>query len=146
MTELDLDWVLSVEAQSYPVPWSRGGFVNSLDRGVNFVFEDVSLNPFGYACLLTIVDEIELLNFCISPAYKGKGYGTQAITALMEYLAESSLYHRVLLEVRPSNQPAIALYQKVGFVKDGVRKNYYPATKACCAEDAILMSLALTDK
>lgn len=138
MTELDLSWVLSIEKQAYPHPWSKAGFEQVLERGLAYTFVDEKTQcAVGYSCLLPIVDEIELLNFCIAPPYQGQGVGKRTLVQLMQKLTDSG-YQKVLLEVRVSNHSAQKLYQRVGFVQDGIRKNYY--RDGAQKEDAILMS------
>ena len=143
MHETDLKQVLSIEQQTYPFPWSYAGFVRLLDQGMAFVLEDEihSDKVLGYACLHNIVDEVELMNFCITPEVRGQGIGQRFLHSLIERLQESK-YEKIFLEVRCGNLSARHLYQKLGFEKDGVRKNYY-RNQDGSKEDALLMSLSL---
>lgn len=140
MDRVDLPWVVATERQAYAFPWSQKGFENALNQGVNFVFCQIDESLFGYACLLPIVDELELLNFCVSPEYQGQGAGSWALRRLLDRFAETH-YQKIHLEVRTSNTPAILLYQKFGFQKVGVRPNYYRSEQG--KEDAVLMTLDL---
>ncbi|MBN2648078.1 MAG: ribosomal protein S18-alanine N-acetyltransferase [Thiotrichales bacterium] len=147
MDESDLDSVMSIEQQAYDFPWSEQGFLNSLDQGFNFVFCDLQHRLLGYACLLKVLDEAHLLNFCIAPVYQGKGLASLALKQLIERLREAQ-FAIVLLEVRESNAAARGLYRKHAFSEDGVRRNYYPVRDwdlvrndyVETREDAILMS------
>ncbi len=134
----DLPWVLQTEQQAYTFPWSQKGFENALQQGINFVFCLQDETPFGYACLLPIVDELELLNFCISPDYQGQGWGKWALERILARF-EGTHYQAIHLEVRESNLAAIRLYQQMGFKQVGKRPNYYRAEAG--KEDAILMTL-----
>lgn len=150
MVESDLSWVLSIEKQAYDYPWTRSGFENSLDQGVNYILCSDAGRELGYACVLTVLDEAHLLNLCIAPDYQGLGVGRQALEKLKEKLKESA-YQMMFLEVRDSNIPAQRLYEKCGFQRDGLRKNYYRCRswdeerEALLEdkEDAVLMSCPL---
>lgn len=148
MTEGDLPAVLKIESQSYEFPWSRKGFENALDQGLNYVFCSVDDQILGYVCFLTVLDEVQLLNLCIAPGFQGKGIAARVLSQLAEKLLSSG-YRVMFLEVRESNRSARKLYQKLGFKEDGIRKNYYQAwterdgEKVLGKEDAVLMSKPL---
>jgi ribosomal-protein-alanine N-acetyltransferase len=97
----------------------------------------------GIAEYQQIVDEGHLLGIAVVPALWGGGLGTKLLLAVMaEMRAEGCL--RCLLEVRRSNAAGQALYQRVGFKLDGVRRNYYPPIAAGQpSEDALLYSCPL---
>ncbi|HWT27911.1 MAG TPA: ribosomal protein S18-alanine N-acetyltransferase, partial [Methylophilaceae bacterium] len=87
-----------------------------------------------------VLDEAHLLNLSIAHTHQGRGLGR----ALLEYMMQISRGHgaaNIFLEVRPSNTPAIRLYEQVGFSEMAVRRGYYPAAHG--REDAILMGMAL---
>ena len=150
MDQSDLESVLAIEQRCYDFPWSEKGFENSLDRGLNYVFCRDSDEVIGYACCLTVLDEVELLNFCISPAFQGKGVGRKALETLLSRLQEGC-YRIIFLEVRDSNEVGRRLYSGSGFGEDGVRKHYYRCRQwdderqmlVEGKEDAILMSRPL---
>lgn len=150
MTSADLSWVLSVEQQAYDFPWSEQGFEKALDDGLAYLVCDLDHHPLGYACFLTVLDEVHLLNFCVAPKYARQGIGFAAMQALIEYF-KSADYQILLLEVRESNSAA-HLYKKLGFEENGIRPNYYKAMVfeddelVQGREDAILMSLSLADQ
>lgn len=85
----------------------------------------------GYVAGVELAGELEILRCYISPAYRGQGYGYQ----LLRCVLEQSTLERCFLEVRVSNQRARSLYERVGFVTLGVRRNYYKNPN----EDAIMM-------
>ncbi|MDX1346734.1 MAG: ribosomal protein S18-alanine N-acetyltransferase [Thiomicrorhabdus chilensis] len=150
MHEGDLNWVLDVEQQAYDFPWSKKGFENSLDQGLNYVFCDAEGNALGYVCVLTVLDEAHILNLCVAPKYQKQGVARMALNSLQSKLKESG-FTLLLLEVRVSNQPAISLYESFGFNRDGVRVNYYRCQEwdevsgelVEAKEDAVLMSRTL---
>ncbi|WP_051347274.1 ribosomal protein S18-alanine N-acetyltransferase [Thiomicrorhabdus chilensis] len=150
MHEGDLNWVLDVEQQAYDFPWSKKGFENSLDQGLNYVFCDAEGTALGYVCVLTVLDEAHILNLCVAPKYQKQGVARMALHSLQSKLKESG-FTLLLLEVRVSNQPAISLYESFGFNRDGVRVNYYRCQEwdevsgelVEAKEDAVLMSCTL---
>ncbi|WP_019894547.1 ribosomal protein S18-alanine N-acetyltransferase [Hydrogenovibrio halophilus] len=142
LDEADLDWVQSVERTAYAWPWSRRGFELALDQGLNYLIaraREGDWQPVGYAFCRPVVDEVEVLNFCIAPAFQRQGLGRVAFGQLLETFSAQG-WQRVLLEVRVSN-PAKILYQSLGFQVDGHRPNYYPTQSG--REDACLMSYSL---
>lgn len=87
-----------------------------------------------------MLDEATLFNIAVHPEHQRKGYGR----ALMEHLIAELEQRGILtlwLEVRASNQQAIALYQVLGFNEVSIRRNYYPTAQG--REDAIIMALPL---
>ena len=89
----------------------------------------------GYAGLCDYPDEAFVQTIGVAPAAQGTGLGTRLLTALLEE-AERRKQHRVLLEVRADNDRAIALYERFGFRRTGVRKSYYQPSGA----DALVMT------
>ena len=150
MEEIDLPWVLSIEERAYSFPWTLRGFENSLDQGLNYILCSEQGKPLGYVCLLIVLDEAHVLNFCVSPDFQKKGVGQAALSKLKEKLKESG-FSIMFLEVRESNQAAQKLYTQGAFSKDGVRKEYYRSLEwdevLFCQrevrEDAVLMSCTL---
>lgn len=140
MDESDLDWVVEVEQRVHCVPWSRKGFEQSLSDGLSFVISDAQDARLGYLVCMPVLDEVHLLNIAVDQPHQGKGVAQYAVTALIERI-KGTVYQRVLLEVRESNQVARYLYQKLGFQSDGVRKGYYQTPTG--REDAQLLSLEI---
>lgn len=124
MQESDLDAVMQIEEQSYPVPWTRGIFSDCLRVGYpSWVLVDRNV-LIGYALVSVGADEAHLLNICISSKRRRQGFG---ITLLKEIIAllKQKEYRCLFLEVRESSIAAIAVYVLLGFEKIGVRKGYY---------------------
>lgn len=94
----------------------------------------------GYAVFSYVLDEAELLQVCVESELRGQRLAEQLIHAAVAQLKVLDI-SRMLLEVRASNRAARALYARLGFVGDGVRKNYYPTTAG--REDAVLMSWSI---
>jgi ribosomal-protein-alanine N-acetyltransferase len=141
MDEADLPWVLEVEQRVQRTPWTLAGFERALHQGLNFILCDGHNQRLGYVCLLPVVDELHLLNLSVDQVYQGQGVAKSALLALWQRF-EDSPFAIVLLEVRKSNRIARGLYSSLGFVQDGVRKNYY-AVEDGTREDALLLSKPL---
>lgn len=97
----------------------------------------------GFVEFSTVLDECELLNLAVDRAAQGRGLGRMLLQAMLEEARDAGC-GRCLLEVRRSNDAAIALYVSEGFELDGIRKAYYPPQPGSAgAEDALLYSLTL---
>lgn len=138
----DIEEVVSIENDAYPFPWTRGNFLDSLaNRYQAWVLREADERLAGYFLLMSAVDDVHLLNITVRPDLHGQGIGRYLLNKVCE-LAESAGIYRVLLEVRPSNQHALAVYRHAGFQMIGIRKKYYPAAGSS-REDAIVMRLTL---
>ena len=97
----------------------------------------------GFAEFTVVTDEAELMNLAIDAEVQGCGLGRALLAAVIDELRDRRCT-RCFLEVRRSNDAAIALYVSAGFALGGVRKGYYPPLQAAAkAEDALLYSLDL---
>jgi [ribosomal protein S18]-alanine N-acetyltransferase len=155
MTIADVDAVLAIESVSHPHPWTKGNFADSLAAGhwaycirpdesdsIQGSYLDSSI-LWAYCILYPAVDELHLLNITVTPKLLGLGIGTRIMQAI-EGVAASQNMPRILLEVRPSNHAAVALYTKLGYEQIGLRKGYYPADLTSGArEDALVMAKSI---
>lgn len=138
----DLADVLVIENAVYPFPWTRGNFLDSLYSGYDaWLLREASGQLAGYFLLMTAVDEGHLLNISVRRDLHGKGLGRMQLGKVVAICREKGM-SSVLLEVRPSNQRALAVYLRYGFVQIGKRKGYYPAANGT-REDAIVMRFEL---
>lgn len=142
MRASDLDAVLSVEAEAYAFPWTRGNFIDSLAAGYAIeLLLDRSPALLGYYVAMSGPGEMHLLNLTVAPAHQGQGHARRLLAHLVgRCRAEGAL--ALWLEVREGNQRARELYRRQGFVEEGVRRNYYPAPHGR-REDAVVMRLLL---
>ena len=93
----------------------------------------------GFSACSRVLDEATLLALVVDPPRRGCGIGAALLAASLEALATTGA-RRCLLEVRASNAPALALYERAGFREDGRRRGYYPGAGTLDREDAVLMS------
>lgn len=144
----DVVAVASIEKSIYTAPWTEGNFVDSLMAGYcAWTLRAAAERPsplLGYFVLMAAVDEAHLLNLSVASNAQGLGHGLyllrKAATLAIEHKASS-----VILEVRPSNLRALAIYRRYGFREHGLRRRYYPASDRDhqSREDAIVMRLAV---
>jgi len=144
MHRADLDAVMRIEREVYPFPWTPGNFGDSLKAGYDaWVFESAR-ELIGYAVVMWIPDEAHLLNLSVAGALQGRGYGRAMLRWLCADAAGRGA-RAVMLEVRPSNERARALYASMGFAQIGVRRRYYPA-EGDGREDALVLRRLLVDE
>jgi ribosomal-protein-alanine N-acetyltransferase len=138
----DLTEVLSVERAAYPKPWTEGIFSDSLRAGHHCLVLETAPGRMliGHGVMLLAADECHILNLCIHPAHQRRGLGRLLLRRFLA-IARQRDAMSAFLEVRASNQAALALYQAEGFNEIGLRRGYYPA--ACGREDAVVMGCAL---
>ncbi|MGY8525279.1 ribosomal protein S18-alanine N-acetyltransferase [Paracidovorax citrulli] len=138
MSARDLDAVVDIEQRAYPHPWSRGNFENSLKAGhIGLTLRDAAGALNSYAILMPVVDEMHLLNLTVEPQLQRRGLGRLMLNVALAVSHEHRLPD-MLLEVRPSNTAALALYHATGFVEIGRRRGYYPADDGG-REDALVL-------
>lgn len=142
MTDRDLPEVVAIEQAVYPQPWTHGNFRDALKSGYQtWVLRDADGAMLGYFLLMLAVDEAHLLNISVRGDLHGRGLGRYLLGKVVA-LADDNIMTSVLLEVRPSNVRALAVYERYGFVRIGTRKNYYPDAGGQ-REDAIVMRLSI---
>jgi len=141
MTAADLDAVMSLETGVYPFPWTRGNFIDSLAAAyvAQLLRDGRDGRLLGYFVALAGVDEMHLLNITVAPAHRRQRHARAMMDALIER-SRVTRAHRIWLEVRVSNDVALAVYQRWGFREQGVRPGYYPAAHGR-RENAVVMSL-----
>lgn len=142
MTAADVDEVWALECSVFPYPWSRGNFVDAVASGYDcWTLRDVGGELAGYYLLMYALDEAHLLDVALAGERQRQGLGRRLLDELAER-ARSQGMTSILLEVRPSNERALEVYRRHGYVHIGRRKGYYPAG-AAGREDAIVMRLDL---
>ena len=138
----DLDQVVEIEHAVYPQPWSRGNFLDSLLCDYDaWVVRDATGRLIAYFLVMPVVDEAHLLNISVRGDLQGLGIGLYLLDRVV-MLTRAKGLQAILLEVRPSNARALAVYSRYGFVQIGLRKGYYPAANNQ-REDAVVMRLTV---
>ena len=139
----DLSEMMEIERNSFDNSWSAQVMRDSLSAAHTQAFgiaKSSTHKLIGYVVLSSVLDEAEILSMAIHKSEQGKGYGK----ALLGYAiaeAKKAGAQAIYLEVRASHPVAIPLYQKFGFVRIGMRPDYYPNVHTEKPDDALLMSL-----
>jgi len=137
-----VDEVWALECSVFPYPWSRGNFVDAVASGYDcWTLRDVGKELAGYYLLMYALDEAHLLDVALAAGRQRHGLGRRLLDEVADR-ARSQGMTSILLEVRPSNERALDVYRRHGYVHIGRRKGYYPAG-AAGREDAIVMRLDL---
>ena len=126
MTLADLPSVSDIEASAYRFPWSERVFRSCLRAGYTCRVAADGDRVRGYGIVSLAANEAHLLNLCVDPARQGRGWGGWLLRRLFD-VVRARRAERMFLEVRPSNRPAVRLYEGHGFVHVGTRRGYYPA-------------------
>jgi len=134
----DLDAILRIERDSFPVPWRRFFFENELseERRFNLVAKRGGVIV-GYLFAMWIFDEMHVNKIAVSEKERRQGVA-DALMAECFAFARSNEIHSISLEVRKSNLGAQAFYRHLNFESSYVRPRYYPD-----GESAVVMTRAI---
>ena len=141
MRHEDLPHVSDIERRSYEFPWSHGVFRDCLLAGYQCIVLERDGDVTGYGILSVAAGEAHILNLCVQPAFRSHGYGERLLDDML-FRARTSSVREIFLEVRPSNENALALYKKKGFFQVANRPAYYQSHEG--REDAAVLSKKLT--
>lgn len=135
-------WGISQEAYEFGAPWKSGQFLGDLknERSEYILLADEK-EIIGFAGYSWVLDEAEITNIAVRTASKNQGAGEKILAQLI-LEAKSKGVAQIFLEVRKSNQPAVKLYEKLGFTPAGIRKAYY----AHPSEDGLILSLKVRNE
>ena len=131
----DLSQVCEIEKENFSLPWSEKSFLESMERtDTVFLVALVNEEVAGYVGCYCIAGTGEITNVAVKTSHRRKGIGGKLLEKLYE---EGALLdtQEFFLEVRESNEAAIGLYLRQGFVKEGLRKNFYEKP----VENAVIM-------
>jgi len=139
MEIMDIDRIIDVEKKIYGHPWTTGIFRDCIGVGYDcWVLADEQIEAYG---IMSIgAEEAHILNVSVAPQYQRQGRAQRLLRHFIQ-IARKKNADTVFLEVRPSNEVAIHIYRKFGFVEAGIRKNYYPADFG--REDALVLARSL---
>lgn len=132
MTEADLPAVMAIENDVFTDSWPESIFRDDISSKYSHPYVVQWNNQVaGYAILWLGVGEGHLTNIAVAKNYQRKSIAQKLLSFILQFASESGLT-QVILEVRPSNEAAIALYQKFGFIDLAIRKNYYTHPREDC--------------
>lgn len=134
----DLNALVGLELACFSTPWSEASLREDLQdphHKFYYVAQTTSGAIVAYMGLARVLDEGQVSNIAVFPTWQGQGIGEGLLRYVIEDLRDSNV-SVIYLEVRQSNEKAIKLYTKMGFIIDGARKDFYSHPK----EDAYLLS------
>ncbi|MEW6298304.1 MAG: ribosomal protein S18-alanine N-acetyltransferase [Thermodesulfobacteriota bacterium] len=130
----DLPAVLSIEHASSPSPWKEEFFLGELHKQyARVLVAELRGQVVGYLCCWFVADEVQILNIAVHPGYRRRGIGRALLRAILAEARRGGV-RSVSLEVRKSNGPARALYERLHFHQVAVRPRYYEN-----GEDALML-------
>lgn len=135
MQRSDLPQVCKIENDNFSLPWSETSFLESMERKDTVFLVAMSDGEVaGYLGCYCIAGTGEITNVAVKSSCRRKGIGGKLLEKLYE---EGALLdtQEFFLEVRESNEAAISLYSRQGFIKEGIRKNFYEMP----VENAVIM-------
>ncbi len=133
----DLPAIYEIEMRSFPTHWSYRVLRDEVRRArphSRVIVARCADRVVAFAIYWVVVDEAHLLNFAVHPAYRRLGIARRMLDTVLDEARRIGLI-RGTLEVRVSNEGAIALYKDAGFVTVAMRRGYYQDT----GEDAYVM-------
>ena len=141
MTRDDIDAVMDIELSVYAYPWTKRIMVDCLRVGYRCFVGELDGTLAGYCVMSSGAGEAHILNVCVANEFQRRGLGRLLLTTMLDEAKILSV-ENVFLEVRPSNFPAVTLYEQLGFNEVGTRKDYYPAKNG--REDAVILALNIS--
>lgn len=132
------------ENRCHTNPWNRRLLLDSLAARHSLVLLAIRAGrPVGHVVARRVADEGEILNLCVAPAHRRRGWARHLLEETLARLERDGAA-QVFLEVRASNEAAVALYRSLGFHRQQRRRDYYPPTEpGAQREDAWVMACAL---
>ncbi len=135
MNEHHVPQIALLERECFADPWSQQSIASELHNPLSlWLVAQEGQTLLGYVGSQTCLDETDMMNIAVSPASRRQGVARALIEALVSALRERGS-KQLTLEVRASNGPARQLYESLGFLQVGLRKNYYQNPK----EDALIL-------
>lgn len=133
LEESDLGAVLEIERATFPAPWSSGMFREELTApGRSYLVASDGDSIIAYGGLMVVSSDAHVMNLAVAPGHRRRGMATLLLLALIDEALGLGASH-LTLEMRVSNGPARALYERFGFSPVGIRPGYYGD------EDALVM-------
>ena len=132
MNEAHVAQIAALEQQIFSDAWSEKSIASELSNELSLwlvALDDDTVA--GYIGSQTVLGEADMLNLAVAPEYRRRGVGRELVQELISRLDA----HCLTLEVRVSNENARRLYESMGFIQVGLRRNYYEKPR----EDAMIL-------
>lgn len=136
LTYADLPQVIALERRAFPTPWSLAMFVLELSKSSGVCLAALRDGELVGHMICSRYDTVwHVMNIAVDPAARRQGVASALLSELIERIGGRDGTAQLTLEVRPSNDGAIVLYERFGFLSAGRRRRYYQDN----GEDAIVM-------
>ncbi len=133
MSKEHVSQIAELEMRCFSDPWSKASIASELDNDLSlWLVAERDGQVLGYVGSQSVLGEADMMNLAVLPEARRQGIALALVAALEEALKKNAVY-ALTLEVRSSNIAAKSLYEKVGFIEVGRRRNYYyhPTEDAC---------------
>lgn len=131
----DVEPLSVIEARSFTMPWSAADFARLIqDRNSQYLVAEVDGRVVGCCGVTNVSGDGEIDNVVVDEAYRNRGIATALLRETLKRGYAMGV-EAFTLEVRVSNAPAIHIYEKAGFVSEGIRPRFYDKPK----EDALIL-------
>lgn len=136
MTPEDVPAVTAIEKESFSQPWSEKAYLDTMadENALYLVAERANGETAGMCGLFDLLGEGDISNVAVAKPFRGRKIGESMLRELLRQGEERGIT-AFTLEVRASNEAAIHLYEKLGFIMEGRRKNFYEKPR----EDALIL-------
>ena len=135
MTAAHVSQVARIEKLCFSAPWSENSVASELENQLaHWIVCTEGEQVLGYVGTQTVMDETDMMNIAVHPDFRRQHIADKLMEALIRDLKRIGS-RSLTLEVRASNAPAKALYERWGFAQVGLRKNYYRNPR----EDALIL-------
>jgi ribosomal-protein-alanine N-acetyltransferase len=135
MEQCHVAGVAQLEKECFHDPWSERSIASELSNPLSLWYVAMDGEKLvGYVGSQTVLDGADMMNIAVDASYRRQGIAEKLVQKLVEGVSDKGAIC-LLLEVRATNDPAVKLYQKLGFVQVGRRPNYYRNPK----EDALIL-------
>ena len=126
--------IAALERENFSAPWDEASLLRELENPLSLWLTALDADTVaGYIGSQSVLGESDMMNLAVRPEYRRQGVGKALVERLILELSEDN--HCLLLEVRASNEAAIALYRGLGFRQVGRRPKYYQNPP----EDALIL-------
>ncbi len=135
MEAADVEAASRIEEETFSMPWGKEDFLEMVEADyAHYYVAELDGEVVGCCGIRDLLGEGEITNVAVVSKYRKRGIGRKMLVYMLEKAGERGI-KAATLEVRVSNQPAISLYEGLGFRGEGVRPGFYDKPK----EDALIM-------
>lgn len=135
MQDKDVKEVSLLEKECFSMPWTEASIKKEMENKDSlFCICEIDEKVVGYAGMYYVYPEGDITNVAVTKDYRGQGIAKKMLDFMFEEARKDGVTEYTL-EVRVGNKNAIYLYEKLGFLSVGIRKNFYDNPK----EDALIM-------